>query len=104
MIESLRYKLRIFGVDIEGSTSVFCDNKSVVTNASISTSMINKKHNSICYHRVRESHAAGITRVVWISGEYNNSDLLTNTSIRTSRRYDLSNSIFDNQCTTIEVK
>ena len=104
MIESLRYKLRMFGVDIEGSTSVFCDNKSVVTNASIPTSMINKKHNSICYHRVRESHAAGITRVGWISGEYNKSDLLTKTSLSTSRRYDLSNSIFDNQCTTIEVK
>ena len=101
-IESLRYKLRMFGVEIEGPTSIFCDNKSVVTNASIPTSMINKKHNSICYHRVREANAAGTTRVGWILGEYNKSDLLTKTSISTSRRYDLSNSIFDHQCTVIK--
>ena len=59
MIESLRYKLRMFGVNVEGPTSIFCDNKSVVTNSSIPTSMLNKKHNSICYHKVRETHAEG---------------------------------------------
>ena len=74
----------------------------MVTNASIPTSMLNRKHNSICYHKVREAHAAGITRVGWILGEYNKSDLLTKTSLGTSRRYDLTNSIFDNQCTVID--
>ena len=29
MAEALRYKLRIFGVPIDGPTSIFCDNKSV---------------------------------------------------------------------------
>lgn len=96
MIESLRYKLRMFGVDIVEPTSAFCDNKSVVTNAIIpTTSMTNKKHNSICYHKVRESYAAGTTRVGWVLGEYNKSDSLTKTSLSTTR-YDLSNSIFDN--------
>jgi Reverse transcriptase (RNA-dependent DNA polymerase). len=35
LIEALRYKLRMFGIPVEGSTKVYCDNKSVVTNASI---------------------------------------------------------------------
>ena len=104
MIESLRYKLRMFGVNVEGPTSIFCDNKSVVTNSSIPTSMLNKKHNSICYHKVRETHAEGATRVGWILGEYNKSDLLTKTSLSTKRRYDLSNSVFDNECLVIESK
>ncbi len=32
LIEGLRYKLRMFGIPIEGPTNVFCDNQSVVTN------------------------------------------------------------------------
>lgn len=31
LIESLRYKLRMFGVPIKGPTNVFCDNQSAVT-------------------------------------------------------------------------
>ena len=33
-IESLRYKLRMFGVPLEGPTNVFCDNESVFKNVS----------------------------------------------------------------------
>ena len=47
MIEGLRYKLRIFRVAIDGPADVFCDNQSVVTNVSIPSSVLNKKHNSI---------------------------------------------------------
>jgi hypothetical protein len=35
MIEALRYKLRMFGIPIEGGANVFCDNNSVVINATI---------------------------------------------------------------------
>ena len=47
MIEGLRYKLRIFGVPINGPADVFCDNQSVVNNVSIPSSVLNKKHNFI---------------------------------------------------------
>jgi hypothetical protein len=60
MIEALRYKLRIFGTPIDGPANTFCDNKSVVTNASVPTSTRKKKHNAIAYHRVREAVAAGV--------------------------------------------
>jgi len=59
MLEGLRYKLRMMGIPIDGSTNAFCDNKSVVTNSTVPTSTLKKKHNSIAYHRVREAVAAG---------------------------------------------
>ena len=44
MIVALRYKLRMFGVAIDGPANVFCDNNSVVTNTTIPASMLAKKH------------------------------------------------------------
>jgi len=76
MIEALRYKLRCFGIPIDGPCDVFCDNRSVVTNSSIPTSVLNKRHNAICYHRVREAQAADVIRVGWIEGKYNVADLV----------------------------
>ena len=49
----------MFGVTIDGPADVFCDNQSVVTTVSIPSYVLNKKHNYICYHRVREAHKAG---------------------------------------------
>ncbi len=77
MLESLRYKLRMFGVPLEGSANVFCDNQSVVINASIPSSTLKKKHNAIAYHKVREAIAAGIIRVAKVDGDKNLADLLT---------------------------
>lgn len=66
---------------IDGSTDVFCDNKSVATNASFPSSILNKKRNSICYHRVREAQAAGTMRVCWVEGECNEKKLATKTAL-----------------------
>eukprot|EP00978_Attheya_sp_CCMP212_P002025 scaffold4145_cov55-Attheya_sp.AAC.8 len=41
------YKLRMFGIPIDGPANVFCGNEAVVTNSSIPTSTIKKKHLSI---------------------------------------------------------
>ena len=46
MLESLRYKLRMFGIPIDGPSNVFCDNKSMVTNSTVPTSTLKKKHNA----------------------------------------------------------
>ena len=94
MVVALRYKLRMFGVPIEGPTDVFCDNKSVATNASVPTSTLNKKHNSICYHYVREAQASSTIRVAWIEGEYNQADLLTKTTLSTEKKYGICHELF----------
>ena len=57
-IEALRYKLRMFGIPLEGPTNVFCDNEAVFKNTTIPESTLKTKHNSICYHRCREVVAA----------------------------------------------
>lgn len=63
MIEGLRYKLRMFGVEIDGPCNVFCDNNGVVLNMINPDSKLTKKHAAINYHRVRESIAAKTIRV-----------------------------------------
>jgi hypothetical protein len=60
MIEGLRYKLRMMGIPVNGPTSVFCDNESVVKNSMAPESMLKKCHNAIAYHQAREVQAAGI--------------------------------------------
>ena len=77
LIVALRYKLRMFGVPIDGPADVFCDNRGVVKNVSIPESTLMKKHNSINYHTVQEAAAAGILRVGKEDGETNLADLLT---------------------------
>jgi hypothetical protein len=77
LIESLRYKLRMFGIPLEGTANVFCDNQSVVTTVSVPESTLKKKHNSIAYHRVREAVAAGTIRVIKEPTETNLADMLT---------------------------
>jgi len=94
LLQSLRYKLRMFGVPLrpihdlnEGQVSdlpadwkkdlpatIYCDNQSVVTNASDCLSKLNKKHNSIAFHRVREASAAGWIEVVKVESEHNWAD------------------------------
>ena len=76
-IEAMRYKLRMFGVRIERESNIYCDNQTVVKNSSLPESTLNKKHNAICYHRVREAAAAGWIRVVWVQSCYNIADLFT---------------------------
>jgi hypothetical protein len=77
LLESLRYKLRMFGIPLEGPANVFCDNNSVVTNTTLPSSTLKKKHNSIAYHRVREAIAAKILRVAWVHTHKNLADILT---------------------------
>ena len=101
MVEALRYKLRCFGVPIEGACDVMCDNRSVVTNSSVPTSVLNKRHNAICYHRVREAQAAGVIRVGWIEGKENVADLFTKTTLSNECKRKFVQFIFDDISTPL---
>jgi hypothetical protein len=76
-LRALRYKLRMFGIPIDGPASMLCDNESVVGSASKMESKLNKKHNAICFHTVREACAAGWLRVGKEPTESNIADLFT---------------------------
>ena len=76
-ISAVRYKLRMFGVPLDGPTSVLCDNESVVKNSSRIDSTLHKKHSAIAYHAVRWAVAAGVIRVAWIHTTKNLADAMT---------------------------
>ena len=88
LIVALRYKLRMFGVPIDGPANVFCDNRGVVKNVSVPESVLMKKHNAINYHAVREAAAAKILRVGKEDGMTNIADLFTKV-LTGQRRWDL---------------
>ena len=87
-IEGLRFKLRMFGIPLEGPADVLCDNNSVVNSAQRPESVLSKKHLAICYHKVRESVAKGVIRVGKILTDYNLADLFTK-PLPSDRRFEL---------------
>jgi hypothetical protein len=85
LIVAFRYKLRMFGIPIDGPTNVFCDNESVTKNVRLPESTLNKKCLSICYHSDREAVAADVIRVAWESTKTNIAKLLTKPQPRNVR-------------------
>jgi hypothetical protein len=77
MIEGLRYKLRMMGIEVDGPCNMFCDNESVVKNATRPDSPLKKKHCAIAYHKVREAQAAEVVRIAWEDTTTNLADLFT---------------------------
>ena len=87
MTQALRYKLRMFGVPVEGPANVFCDNNAVTQNTSIPESTLKKKHHSIAYHLCREAVAAGIVRIAKQGTDKNLADLFTKMLTSDRRRF-----------------
>ena len=104
IVESLRYKLSTFVVNLEIPSEVYYDNKPVAKQFSVPVSVLNKRHRAIYYHMVGESQASRTLRVVWISGEYNISASLTKTTITGHMRHEMVDSIFYNKSVVIRDK
>ena len=77
LVESPQYKLRIFGVPIEGPTNVLCENESVYKNASTPYLVLKKKHLSIAYNCCCEAVAASTINLAKEPTTINLSDLFT---------------------------
>ena len=86
-IVGLRFKLRMFGIPIEGPAHVLCDNQAVVNNSSKLESILNKKHCSIAYHAVQWAVTAGILRVGKIGTKENLADAMTKLLAAVTREY-----------------
>lgn len=95
LITSMRYKLRMFCVPLDGPAQVYCDNQGVVKNMSIPESVLSKKHNAINYHAVREAAAAGVLEVHKEDTQTNLADLFTKV-LPADRRRELLGSIVCN--------
>ena len=79
IIEALRYKLRMFGVPIDGSSNIFCDNGAVCVNTTRPELTLPKNHHNISYHCAREAVAAGTVRVSKEHTSTNLADIFTKT-------------------------
>jgi hypothetical protein len=76
-IIDLRTTLRYLGVTVHHKSYMFGDNQAVVMNSSIPHSSLNKRHNALSYHRVREMIAAKILAYCWIDCKMNPDDILS---------------------------
>ena len=59
-IMDLKYTVRMMGIPLDGPAWMFGDNQSVITSSTLPHSSLNKRHNALAYHRVREAVAAGV--------------------------------------------
>ena len=76
-IMDLRYTIRMMGIPLDGPAWLFGDNQSVITSSTLPHSKLNKRHNALSYHRVREAIASGILYFIYIKSEHNPADALT---------------------------
>jgi hypothetical protein len=76
-IMDLRYTLRMMGIPLDGPAWLFGDNQSVITSSTIPHSNLNKRHNALSYHRVREAIAAKVLHFIHVDGKRNPSDVMT---------------------------
>ena len=87
LVISLRYKLRMFGVPIEVTTGMFCDNEAVFKNTSTPDSVLRKNNHSITYNKCREAVAALICCISKEDTDNNLADLFTKILGRTRREW-----------------
>ena len=76
-IIDLQYTLCMFSVPIDGTSWLFGNNKSVVTSSTIPHSTLNKRWNTLSYHKVREAVAGNIVRFEHIPTGDNPAHILT---------------------------
>ena len=75
----------MFGVPIDGSTDIFCDNEAVFIIASKPKTQLRLKQNSILYHMSREAVCSGAYRITKDDSETNLSDLFTKVLLQPGR-------------------
>ena len=73
----IRQTLRYLGAPIGSKSSLFGDNRCVITSTTLAHSTLTKCHNILAFHRVREAIAAKIIAFYWIQFAYNLSDMLS---------------------------
>jgi Phosphoglucose isomerase len=76
-IMDLHYTLRMLRIPLDGPAWLFGDNQSVITSSTIPHSNLNKCHNALSYHRVREAISAKVMYFIHIDGKLNPSDVMT---------------------------
>ena len=77
LILEYRTMLRLMGANVEQTSLLLGDNKSVVLNTTVPSSVLKKKHCALSYHKVREMISCNVVRFTHIDSSQNYADLLT---------------------------
>ena len=75
LVQALRFKLRMFGIPLDGPVSMYCDNEAVYKNIVHPVSVLKKKHHLVTYHMCREVVASEMIRVSKEGTKINIADL-----------------------------
>ena len=88
------------GFSLNDKTNMYCDNQSVVHNASKIESTLKKKHLSACYHnhKVRESCATGAIHIVYKLKTTNIADICTKIMLWFKKREKLRCILYNSYC------
>jgi hypothetical protein len=73
----LRTTLRYLGVPVRSHDIVFGDNESVVNSSMRIDAKLHKRHNMLCFHRVRQAIASGFIKYYHVPGKSNYADILS---------------------------
>jgi hypothetical protein len=65
------------GIPLNGPSWMFGNTASVITSSTIPHSTLNKRHNALSYHCVRECIASKILYLLHCSGKFHLTDMLT---------------------------
>ena len=76
-IMEIRSTLRYLGVQVQGKSYMFGDNQSVLTNSTLPHSTLQKRHQMLSFHKVREAVAAKVLAFHKIEGTLNPADMLS---------------------------
>jgi len=77
LILEVQYKLRMMGVPIDSPALLLGDNLSIILSMTVPSATLKKKHQAICYHRIRKCIAANVLCFVHINTKTNLADVLT---------------------------
>ena len=75
-VQSVRFKLRSFGVEMANLAKIYCDNEAAFKNISKPESVLMKKEHDVAYHFCPQAVASGMIRVVKENSETNLADFL----------------------------
>ena len=81
-VMDIRLSFMYLGVPVHGPTYMFGDNNSVIQSTTIPHSKLNKRHNILAFHRVRECISSGVLRFIFTRSENNLADCLTKNLVR----------------------
>eukprot|EP00957_Ditylum_brightwellii_P029655 2241059-Ditylum_brightwellii.AAC.1 len=68
-VMALRYMLHCWGVKVSKPTCMLGDNRSVIINSTVPSSLLKKKHVAISYHMAHETTAEKIVHPLKIKGD-----------------------------------